>query len=120
MTKTRTAAKRDRLRTQAEETLLGLTLSTKPVSEATFMKGLALMLAASHAQAKMIGEIIRGNGADGWYDGALDPDRFLGFVIAYCLKSESCEEMGLPTPKSKGKPGAKSNSVQTFVHDTGL
>jgi hypothetical protein len=55
-----------------DEKLRKLTLGTKPVSELTYMKGIALLLAGMQAQKS----------------GKMMPDDFLSFVIGYCLRND--------------------------------
>jgi hypothetical protein len=54
------------------EGLKKLTLAAKPVSELTYMKGIALLLAGMQAQKC----------------GTMSPDDFLTFVIGYCLRND--------------------------------
>jgi hypothetical protein len=84
---------------QLEASLRGLTLSTKPVSEATVMKCTALLLAGLHAQAKMIIEAQRSAGKGDYSGGELLPDRFIDFVVAYCLVDDD------------GNPGGKKGKL---------
>jgi hypothetical protein len=65
---------------EIEQHLMRLTLASKPLGEATFIKGIALLLAGLEAQRT----------------GKLDPDHFEEFVVAYCLRSGGGESGVIP------------------------